>query len=150
MSGVRWNPWAALKARPDLELGYAHFSDDVLAMVREHDDWTAIVLNSRLGRRERRCTLAHELGHVELGIGACAYTLPSNFRTNRIQQEAQVEAWVATRLVPRDELAPLIDSLVDAGIPPERWYIAEEFDVTDDVAQRAMEMLAGGEAAGAA
>ena len=41
-------------------------------------------------------------------------------------------------------------NLIDADVPPERWSIAEEFDVTDEVAQRAMELLAADDAEGAA
>lgn len=59
------HPWRRLRELSDWLLGWAHLDDDLRGLT--HFDAKVIVLDRRLTQAERRCTLAHELEHVERG-----------------------------------------------------------------------------------
>lgn len=89
-----------------------------------------IVLDDRLGRVQRNATLCHEAIHAERGVTG-----------NKRFDERGVDDEVARRLVPLDDLAELVASICDDGTPIHAWEIAEAFDVPDEVAIRACELL---------
>lgn len=93
-----------------------------------------IVLDSTLDRVERRCTLMHELVHFERGIG-----WPDATEATMVREEAKVRREVAARLVPAGELADLVRCRHPE--PVSARMVAEEFDVTEQVAAEAMRML---------
>ena len=115
---VGWNPWRALREREHLTLFVGRLPDGVRGV------WMpgVIVLDHRLGRRQRNATLAHELVHDERGIGAPAATTATMER-----EEAIVRRITAQRLIPATELAAL--ALTADLDPIETWAVAEHFDV---------------------
>lgn len=127
----RWNPWRALRASPELEFALVHLPAKAggALYMPQPDGWAAILVDVSAGRVERNALLAHELCHHELGGG----------------KEAVVHRRVAERLVPVDELR----AFIRAQLSPERegvtlLEIAEEFDVTEAVARRAVDLLHDG------
>lgn len=133
--GSRWNPWAELRARPHitLEWGFLHRARG--QWIPGRDGSAVIVLDVRLGRRERRCVLAHELVHDERGIG---YT-PSTPRLLVDLEERCVRAETVRRLVPPAELAALVARM--APDPVLVIDVADEFDVDHRTARAACAQL---------
>lgn len=127
--GERWNPWAALRARPDITLERTWLRGRRGMWIPHGDGTSTIVLDVRLSRRERRCVLAHELVHAERGI---AYDQSTPQALIDIEERMVWRETVA-RLVPADELATLIEA---CGVL-EVWEIADEFDVDHRVARMA-------------
>jgi hypothetical protein len=85
-----------------------------------------VVLDDRLGRRQRNATLAHELVHEERRVG-----WPDATPATMEREEAIVRRITAERLVPVEELAELA---ARAELNPvEVWEVAEHFDVPVDV-----------------
>ena len=81
------DPWAALAARPDVDLVWADLPRGVRGLT---DGVGTIWLDRGLSQRERRCTLAHELIHLERGHKGAQ---PASV-------EADVNAEAARRLLP--------------------------------------------------
>ena len=128
-----WNPWAAAARLPRLEIWF----DDVPEGATWHriGDRDLITIDARAGRRERSALLAHELVHVERGVGhpyASAATME--------REEAIVRRETARRLVPPDELADLVARRAEVE-PVTAHLVAEEFDVPEPVAQEALLLL---------
>ena len=134
MGNSRWNPWAALRAHPEIRLEWDRLGGARgLAIV----DFTGplVVLDYRLPRRERRAVLAHELIHHERGIptaGAPPHIVE--------REEASVDQEVARRLVPLDELAAFVAARATVG-GVTSYDVADEFEVPNRVAVRAMRLL---------
>lgn len=95
-----------------------------------------IVLATRLGRRPRRCALAHELIHDERGL--VVSEMPPELAK---KEESAVEREVARRMVPRAELVAMIARATDLGEGLGVAEVAEAFDVDEDVARRALDDL---------
>jgi len=90
-----FHPWRALRARPDVTVEWRHLSLDVYALNNGRD---RIWMDPRQTQVERRCTIAHELAHIELGhTDGC---------TDRDDRE--VDLLVARRLI---EMPDLLDAL---------------------------------------
>ncbi|WP_256970899.1 ImmA/IrrE family metallo-endopeptidase [Cellulomonas iranensis] len=84
------HPWRRLRAMPHVRLVWRRLPG-VLGLT---DGRSVVVLHPDQSQAQRRCTLAHELAHIELGhVGGCT---PA--------QEREVRALVARRLVPDDAL----------------------------------------------
>ncbi len=122
------NPWTTLRAAPWLTLVYDCLPDGVAG--EWHGD--VIVLDHRLDRVTRRCALMHELVHVERGVG-----WPDATAATMEREEAIVRREATTRLVPPAELAAFAErrGAIDAQV------VAEQFDVTPQVATEAMGAL---------
>jgi hypothetical protein len=126
------NPWSTLRSEhPGVELRFGHLPEGVDATWSEG----RIVLSARLGRVARRCALMHELVHVERRVGwpdASAATMESEERIVRREAAARLvppallSSWVAER----SEIEPITARSV-----------AEEFDVTEEVADEALWVL---------
>lgn len=128
----RWNPWAALRARPHITL-HQELLRGVRGVWVPHPNGTAdIFLDRRLSRRERRCVLAHELIHDERGI---AYTCDTPAALVQVEERA-VDREVVRRLVPPAELLALLE--VSLPLVLEAWEIAEYFDVDRRTARAAL------------
>jgi hypothetical protein len=131
----RWNPWAELRRRPWVTLEFADLDGVRGLWIPRWPAGTLIVLDWRLTRRERRCTLAHELVHDERGI---AYTADHPDGLVDVEERA-VWAETVRRLVPPAQLVTLVD--VADGEPVEVHHVEELFDVDRNVAERACRSL---------
>lgn len=87
---MRYHPWRHLRSIPDLRLSWADLPG-LLGIVRGRD----ITLATGQLQAERRCTLAHELVHVERGTAEEPWCE---------REERHVDAIAARRLVPLDDL----------------------------------------------
>lgn len=134
-----WNPWASLKTRAHLRLVYADLPDDCGggALLEEADGTRTIKLDYRLGRVERRSILGHELTHDRYDL-----LWPPDAPAGLVEKgESFVERRTAERMVPLEELAELVDRLLDIGEPVRAIDVMECFDVDVDTAHRAMWLL---------
>jgi hypothetical protein len=113
-----WNPWAAARAVPHLEIWFADVPDGA-TWHRDHDG-DHITID------------AAELVHVERGVGYPAATAATMER-----EEAIVRRVVAVRLVPLDALSELVARRSDVE-PITEVLVAEEFDVPEDIAREAL------------
>lgn len=124
----RWNPWAALRASPT-ELWFA-------PLVGERGRWTRradgdeIVLDEALDRRSRQEVLAHELVHVERGVGWPHATVA----TMEVEED-RVWRIALRRLVPPAEIHRFLRSRSTVG-PVTVADLAAEFDLSPDGAIR--------------
>lgn len=141
MGRSRWNPWRVLRGREHIV-----FELDPTARLTggafyaRSGNRAAIVIDPALPQTQRRIALAHELVHDERGMlrldGA-----PVPLEVMGGREERRVEAIVAERLVPDDDLAELVRRRGDVE-PITAAVVAEEFDVTVEVATAAMLRLA--------
>jgi len=140
----RWNPWAALRARPDLEFGLAELPAVLGGAVYapQPEGWAAIVIDRGLDQRRRRAALSHELVHHERGGGCPTDDMPVQWAPVVRREENVVAAEVARRLVPREELRAFVERMTvsELGGASAR-DIAEHFDVPDEVAALAVHQL---------
>lgn len=129
--GERWNAWRALRDRAHVRLrwGSPNGHDGQV------DTTGTIWLHPHLGRQERHAVLAHELVHLERGIPA-----PATPAVLVAREERLVDAEVARRLVPLDELARFAVARVTVE-PVTARLVADEFDVPVAVAERALAQL---------
>jgi hypothetical protein len=128
-----WNPWAAAARRPRREIWLGDVPDG--ATWHRADGRDHITIDARADQRSRRALLAHELVHLERGIG---YPLATERTMQR--EEAIVRRETARRLVPPSELAALIAARSDVE-PITAALVAEEFDVPEPVADDALRAL---------
>jgi hypothetical protein len=131
----RWHPWGALRERGHIKIQKTWLRGTRGLWVPNDDGTSVIHLDPRMGRRERRCVLAHELVHEERGI---AY----DWRTpNELVQteERMVAREAARRLVPPAELVALIRAM--DGEPLELWEISDHFDVDQRTARLACALI---------
>lgn len=140
----RWNPWAALRSRPHVQLRI----DPVAAllggaMLVLGPGLAVVVLDPDLDRRSRRVALAHELVHEERGGGCDAPGLPASLDAIVARDEADVVREVARRLVPPTALRHLLEQREGLGLHVEPWEVAEAFDVDDPTARVALAALGG-------
>lgn len=132
-----WNPWRTLCEREHIALEWEHLPAGL-------DAWWAplaggyavIALAMQLSRRGRSCALSHELVHDERGLTTS--DMPPALAS---KEEWHVERISASRLVPPDELAAVVRRIVDCGEGVTAEAIADEFDVTVDVARLALALL---------
>jgi hypothetical protein len=104
--GARYDPWRDLRRNwPEVELIVEPMAGDLLGEVR--DDGRQIALRAGTSSGQRRCTLTHELIHLERGLLDCG---PWQSR-----EELIVHAEVARRLIPIDMLSEAIRFLGGDG-----------------------------------
>ena len=131
----RWDPWRALRARGDGTLfAFAPLGGPDGRWERD-DQGDVILVETALGRRARRVTLAHELIHAERGVGH-----PEATGATMQLEEQRVCREVAQRLVPRRQLQQFLLERTSVG-GVSAVDVAEEFDVTVGVADLACELL---------
>lgn len=111
----RYNPWRHA-AELDLRVVQRRLPHGLMG-VYFHEPSRVIVLDSKLGQAERRCTLSHELVHVERGDhGPCATVWHED------KQERLVHEIAARRLIRLEDLAlALIVSEHEAEQCEELW-----------------------------
>lgn len=151
-----WDPWAALGARPHIELRF----DEVARLLggglyASRAGRAVIAIDPDLVGPERTAALAHELVHDERrhgdGGGRAGWVVMSldgpepigggvdGFEVLAAREEAIVGAIVADRLVPPDELDRLVDGLVGLGLGVGVDDVVEAFGVPRAVARAALE-----------
>lgn len=143
-----WNPWRALRDRPHITLAFDELAElGGGALYARRGARAAIIIDPRLPRRLRAAALAHELVHDERGPGVT--DPPDNWWPIVAREETTVDKIVARRLIDLDHLADWIQERSELG-PVEAWEVAEEWDVPDHVAVKALELIEqrnGGQAA---
>lgn len=131
----RWNPWRSLSERPHLTLIFAPLPPSAgRGALLEVGDDRIVILDDRLGRRDRNAVLGHELIHDERGI----FYTPDTPAGLVAKEESIVQRTNVRRLVPSDELVDLVERLIDCGDAVRAGDISDEFDVPDDVAAFAL------------
>lgn len=137
MSGERWNPWADVRDLSWVRVVYGNLPDADATVDEEADGGYVITLSNRLGRRARRCALAHELTHIDMDLlwppGTAGHLI--------MRGELLVDRRVAERLIPEHELRPFVRSRLDLGEMCLARDVADEFDVTAEVADLALRAL---------
>lgn len=131
-----WNPWDALAARDDIEFGVGDLPGGRHGMSCAYPDQPVIAIQRGLTQVERRIAVAHELVHLEWGTH-CQQT----GQHLQVRDEAAVWDEVARRLVDLDELRTYVVRMEQAAERVEPWMVAEEWYVTDAIAERAMRLL---------
>jgi hypothetical protein len=130
-----WNPWRALRARGGGTLfAFAPLGGPDGRWERDAEG-DVILVEQSLGRCRRRVALAHELIHAERGIGH-----PDASPATMVREESIVDREVARRLVPTSTLRRFAVGRASVG-GVDLHEIADEFDVTVDVAALACELL---------
>jgi hypothetical protein len=136
MGGMeRWNPWRALRASSSVVLWFAPLDGIRGRWERSADGRDEILIEESLGRRDRREVLAHELVHVERGIGwpvATAATMQAE--EERVWREA------LTRLAPPEEVVAFARARASVGAVSVQ-DLADEFDLSLDGAARLVRIL---------
>jgi hypothetical protein len=109
-SGSRpaYDPWADLRQNwPNVTVVIEPMTGDLLGEVRDYG--RVIALRADTSAAQRRCTLTHELVHLERGILDCGPWLQ--------REEGLVHAEVSLRLIPLTSLIAAIRSLGGADDP---------------------------------
>ncbi|HST49621.1 ImmA/IrrE family metallo-endopeptidase [Jatrophihabitans sp.] len=115
-----YDPWADLRQNwPDVKVVIEPMTDDLLGEVR--DDGRLIALRADTSAAQRRCTLTHELVHLERGILDCGPWLQ--------REEDLVHAEASRRLIPLDSLAAGIREL---GGADDQGALAHWLDVDSE------------------
>lgn len=131
-----WNPWRVLREREHIILEWGNLPMTLRGVWLPIPGGARIVLAIWLDRRHRSCTLSHELVHDERGLTTS--DMPAALA---VKEERHVACISASRLVPADELAAVVRRIVDCGDGVTAEAIADEFDVTVDVARLALALL---------
>lgn len=132
-TSTRWNPWAAL--RDSGAVLWFTSLDGERGRWEGHGDHDVILLDERLGRRERQEVLAHELVHVERRVG-----WPQATAATMELEEERVWRVALDRLAPPQEVARFAERRA-AAEPVTVADLAEEFDLSLDAAQRVAHLL---------
>ena len=112
-----YDPWHDVATNwPQVRVVVEAMSGDLLGEVR--DGGTLIALRADTSAAQLRCTLAHEIVHLERGLTDCGPWLD--------REERQVHAEAARRLVPAAALADAIRSL---GSSDDQAALASLLDV---------------------
>ncbi|MGN6693611.1 MAG: ImmA/IrrE family metallo-endopeptidase [Aquihabitans sp.] len=130
----RWNPWAALRDS-SIELWFEPLNGERGRWTRRVDG-DEILLDQALDRRSRQEVLAHELVHVERGVGWPHATAA----TMEIEEE-RVWRIALRRLAPPAEIRRFLARRGTAG-PVTVADLAEEFDLSADAAERVARLYA--------
>jgi hypothetical protein len=121
-----FHPWLNLRALPHITVHWLPLDGDIQAVTDGH---ATICMDPRLLQVERRCSLTHELVHIERG-----HTGPCNPKIER-----QVRRETARRLV---TITDLIDALKWSRSVPE---LADELWVTVGVLMDRIDSLSAHE-----
>lgn len=130
---TRYDPWQDLAANwPEVEVVIEPMAGRLLGVLR----YPVIALRAGTSSAQRRCTLAHEIVHLERGVADCG---PWAGR-----EEMLVHREVARRLIP---LTLLVATVRDLGGQAQLNELAQALDVDLETAQCRLAMLTPGERA---
>lgn len=131
----RYDPWTDLYRNwPDYRVVIEPMPGDLLGQVREGG---IIAICEDSSSRQQKCTLAHEILHLERGLDPCGQW--------QQREEAAIEAEVARRLIP---LPALARALREAGGDHDRATLCTLLDVDRLILQARFDDLSAGERAG--
>ena len=135
---MRWNPWVSLRHRPHVLFALVDLPAATGGAVAYRDaSGDVILLDPALPPSARTVALAHELVHLERdGPGDLPAAGP--LAVMRRREDRRVDEIVARRLVPPDDLRRFVR---EQPGPVTVADIADAFEVTSEVAQRAAEAL---------
>lgn len=137
-----WNPWRALRERDHIDFGLDRLPACLGGAVYWPEDGRVIIAIDRsLTRQERSAALAHELVHDERGGGKSFDSAPDTWDAVVARDELMVHREVARRLVPVDDLREYCERLATTYQPVRAADVAEEFDVSADVALTALRLM---------
>ncbi len=130
----RWNPWRTLRELDAVELWFAPL-DGCRGLWVRSGGRDAIYLEETLDRRERREVLAHELVHVERGLGhpdVCPL----------LTEKDEVLVWreALRRLAPPEAVGAL-RRRAEEGEPVTVHDLADELDLSADGVARLVALL---------
>lgn len=114
----------------------------VRGLLAQRDGNSVILIDRSLPPAERLAVLAHELAHIDRGGSGWEPGIPASLGVVVEREERRVDDLVARRLVPRGDLAEYVAAMVDLGEPVTAASTADRFEVSVDVAQRALELHA--------
>lgn len=135
-----WRVWRALRERPEIEFVLCDLPQGVRAIHASDGQHQAILVSRNLSPAERLAAVAHELVHVERGGSGHHPDAPATWGPAVAVEERRVNDIVARRLVPPDRLAEFVQRRLSAHDRVTAADVAEEFDVPQDVAERAMRL----------
>ena len=128
---ARYDPWHDLAVNwPEVDVVIEPMGGRLLGLLR----YPVIALRAGTSAAQRRCTLTHEIVHLERGIGDCG---PWSGR-----EELLVHREVARRLVPLAELAAAVRDLGGSAVLAE---LAQALDVDSETARLRLDMLSSAE-----
>lgn len=137
MEAVGWNPWAVLRTREHLELAWGWFTIGRGRIEQLATGRRRITLQADLGRRLRSQVLGHELVHDELDL-----LWPPGTPSPLVQKgERLVERINAERTIPIGALEAFVRRRVESEIAVTALDVADEFDVTEELAHLALTLL---------
>ena len=132
--GSRYSPWRELRALDELIYEQTDLPSGDAWWVPAHN---VILMRPGLKQVQRRCALAHELAHRELGhTGQCEY---GDARRLGARAEADADAWAARKLITVEQLAEVLVWTDD------RDEAAAELWVTRRILDRRLEYMHLGE-----
>lgn len=112
-----YHPWRELRRRPDVDVEFVD-------LPAGHGWWVPeqrlILIDRRLTQVQRRCTLAHELEHVDRGDTGISCGVLAG------RQEARATAAAARRLITLPRLADALLWSRDQGELAEQLWVTEE------------------------
>jgi len=127
----RYDPWRDLAVNwPEIDVVIEPMGGRLLGLLR----YPVIALRADTSAAQRRCTLTHEIVHLERGVGDCG---PWSGR-----EELLVHREVARRLIPIAELAGAVRDLGGSAVLAE---LAQVLDVDLETARLRLELLTSDE-----
>lgn len=124
-----YDPWLDLRENwPRVRVVIETMTDDLLGEVR--DEGALIALRAGTSGAQRRCTLAHELVHLERGILDCGPWWP--------REEVQVHLAATLRLI---SLGALVAGIRALGGAEDRAALAQWLDVDRETLDLRMSRL---------
>ncbi|HEU5270905.1 MAG TPA: ImmA/IrrE family metallo-endopeptidase [Jatrophihabitans sp.] len=113
----RYDPWRDVRLNwPEVRVVIERMTGDLLGEAR--DGGAVIALRAGTSAAQRRCTLAHEIVHLERGLRDCGQWLH--------REEQAVHRTAARRLI---TLADLVAALRDLGGADDPGALAQALDV---------------------
>lgn len=111
-----YHPWRHLRSRPDVTLYWHDLEPGTLAVTDGRDIW----MSPHPLQAWRRCTIAHELAHIELGhVHGCG-----------ARDESEAAQLAARRLIPIAQLADaMLWSTHHAQIADALWVDEDTLEV---------------------
>lgn len=107
---MTYHPWRHLRRRRDLDYLPESEGDDILGSYDLAEQ--RIRLHPRLSQVQRRCTIAHELVHAELGHDGCQdEATEAMVMAEAARRLIAIEALAAAALVYEDDMHGMADHL---------------------------------------
>lgn len=113
MTKHHYHPWRELRSREHVELTWESLPPGIRGIT---DGTSAIVLEHRQLQVERRCTLAHELAHIDLG----------HTTETTVQEETTARRYAAQKLIEWDALVDVFKWAHNAHEAADELWVTPE------------------------